>query len=220
MPPALQIFYIIAILLVLSIGVYFDISLSYFLTKKSNTLGPGQSRLIPWKSGSQQYNILVPVSATIVATVVSIFSTFMTGITILMVLKSQIKIVMICANVLISLESIAILGLTLRARAALKKKKPKPVIPKGPMFHDDVEKEESEIRTISASVELNQENQVIPLSNQISDRKTFSASNENFQENQVISLPKQILVVSSSADQSQDNQSVIDELYMIFLCLT
>ena len=44
-PPALQIFYIIAILLVLSIGAYFDISLSYFLKKNSNTLGHGQSKL-------------------------------------------------------------------------------------------------------------------------------------------------------------------------------
>ena len=75
------------------------------------------------------------------------------------------------------------MGSTLRARVALKKKKPKPVIPKGPMFNDDVEKEESEIRTIPASIELNQEYRAIPLSNQISDGKTISASNVNFQGN-------------------------------------
>ena len=132
----------------------------------------------------------------------------MMGIAITMVVKWQFMIVTICGCVLISIVSIAILGLTLRV--AQKNKKPKPDIPKGPMFHDEGENEDSEIRTISASVELNQENQAIPLSNQISDRKTFSASNENFQENQVISLPKQILVVSSSADQSQDNQSVVN----------
>ena len=132
-------------------GIYYDISLSHFLKKKNNAVGPGGSRLIPWKSGGQEYSILVPVSATITATIVSILSSLMVGISIVMVLASQVKIVMICANVLISVESMAILGLTLRA--ALKNKKPKPKIPKGPMFYDD---EESEIATVSASVVENQ----------------------------------------------------------------
>ena len=83
-----------------------------------------------------------------------------------MVVKWQFKIVTICGCVLISMVSIAILGLTLRV--ALKDKKPKPVIPKGPMFHDDEgENDESEIRTISASVQENQENEVIVLPNQV-----------------------------------------------------
>ena len=75
-------------------------------------------------------------------------------------------IVTICGCVLISIVSIAILGLTLRV--AQKNKKPKPDIPKGPMFHDDEgENDESEIRTISASVQENQENEVIALPNQV-----------------------------------------------------
>ena len=118
--------------------------------------------MIPWKSGGEEYSILVPLSATIVGTLVSILCTFMTGIAVTMVVKWQFKIVTICGCVLITMVSIAILGLTLRV--ALKNKKPTPMIPKGPMFHDDEENEESEIRTISASV---QENQAIALPNQV-----------------------------------------------------
>ena len=141
-------------------------SLSNFLKKKNNAVGPGGSRLIPWKSGGEEYSILIPLSATIVAILVSILGTFIIGISVSMVVKWQFKIVTICGCVLISMVSIAILGLTLRV--ALKDKKPKPVIPKGPMFHDDEgENEESEIRTISASVQENQENEVIVLPNQV-----------------------------------------------------
>ena len=152
-PPILQVVYVAAILTALSCGIYYDILLSKFLKKKNNSVGPGGSRLIPWKSGGQEYSLLIPISATITATVVSFVSTFMTGFSVVMILKSQVKLVMVCANVQTSLESIAILGLTLRA--ALKNKKQKPVIPRGPMFHDD---EEIELRTISASVERNNVN--------------------------------------------------------------
>ena len=163
-PPVIQIAYTATILSALSYGIYNDMSLSHFLKKKSNAVGPGGSRLIPWKSGGEEYSILVPLSATIVSTLVSILCTFMIGLTVTMVVKWQFKIVTICGCVLISLVSIAILGLTLRVAL---KKKPTPVIPKGPMFHDEGENEESEIRTISASVQENQENQAIALPNQI-----------------------------------------------------
>ena len=86
----------------------------------------------------------------------------MMGIAVTMVVKWQFMIVTIYGCVLISIVSIAILGLTLRV--AQKNKKPKPVIPKGPMYHDEGENDESEIRTISASV---QENQAIALPNQV-----------------------------------------------------
>ena len=152
-PPILQVVYVAAILTALSCGIYYDILLSKFLKKKNNSVGPGESRLIPWKSGGQEYSLLIPISATITATVVSFISTFMTGFSVVMILKSQVKMIMVCANVQTSLESIAILGLTLRA--ALKDKKQKPVIPRGPMFHDE---EEIELRTISASVERNNVN--------------------------------------------------------------
>ena len=86
----------------------------------------------------------------------------MMGIAITMVVKWQFMIVTICGCVLISIVSIAILGLTLRV--AQKNKKPKPDIPKGPMFHDEGENDESKIRTILASV---QESQAIALPNQV-----------------------------------------------------
>ena len=117
-PPFLQVVYVAAILTALSFGIYYDILLSKFLKKKNDSVGPGESRLIPWKSGGQEYSLLIPVSATITATVVSFVSTFMTGFSVVMILKSQVKMVMVCANVQTSLESIAILGLTLRAARA------------------------------------------------------------------------------------------------------
>ena len=61
-PPMIQIVYITSILCALICGIYYDISLSHFLKKKNNAVGPGGSRLIPWKSGGQEYSILVPVS--------------------------------------------------------------------------------------------------------------------------------------------------------------
>ena len=120
---------------------------------------------------------MVPVSATITATAVGILSSLIVGVSIVMVLTWQVKIVMICANVLISVESMAILGLTLRV--ALKNKKPKPVIPKGPMFYDN---EESDIATISASVVENQDVELpgIPMpSSKVMDVQEFLCNNHS-----------------------------------------
>ena len=63
--------------------------------------------------------------------------------------KSDVRILVIVSCSLISLESIAILGLTSRV-AKLRKKGPK--IPKGPQFHDG-EDADIELNTISSKVE-------------------------------------------------------------------
>ena len=75
--------------------------------------------------------------------------TLVTLVGLLVKVKSDVRISVIVACALISLESIAILGLTSRV-AKLRKKGPE--IPKGPQFHDGADND-IELNTISAKVE-------------------------------------------------------------------
>ena len=61
-------FHFIRLFLVMAIGIVYDILMIRFLQKRKNSIGPGQVKLVPWKSSSDtgdENNILVPVSATI-----------------------------------------------------------------------------------------------------------------------------------------------------------
>ena len=75
--------------------------------------------------------------------------TLVTLVGLLVKVKSDVRISVIVACSLISLESIAILALTSRV-AKLRKKGPE--IPKGPQFHDGADND-IELNTISAKVE-------------------------------------------------------------------
>ena len=72
--PIMPIFQTIKVVLVLAIGIGYDTLLIRFLKKRNQSIGPGQVRLVPWKSSndsgnSDENNILVPVSATIISLV-------------------------------------------------------------------------------------------------------------------------------------------------------
>ena len=78
--PIMPIFQTIKVVLVLAIGIGYDTLLIRFLKKRNQSIGPGQVRLVPWKSSndsgnSDENNILVPVSATIIS-LVGIFVIF------------------------------------------------------------------------------------------------------------------------------------------------
>ena len=64
----MPIFQLIKVVFALAIGIVYDILMIRFLQKRKNSIGPGQVKLVPWKSSSDTCNeniILVPVSATI-----------------------------------------------------------------------------------------------------------------------------------------------------------
>ena len=69
-PPVLQGTYFIVMAIFIGCGIYYDILLTKFLKKKNCAVEPGQAQLVPWKSGDQQYSLMVPISATIVAVVI------------------------------------------------------------------------------------------------------------------------------------------------------
>ena len=85
--------------------------------------------------------------------------------------KSDVRISVIVACSLISLESIAILGLTSRV-AKLRKKGPE--IPKGPQFHDG-EDIDIELNTISAKMEEENEDfgNHIPFNSDLQPKDNF-----------------------------------------------
>ena len=65
----MPIFQLIKLIFAMAIGIVYDILMIRFLQKRKNSIiGPGQVKLVAWKSGSDtinENNILVPVSATI-----------------------------------------------------------------------------------------------------------------------------------------------------------
>ena len=68
----MPVFQIIKLVFVMAIGIVYDILMIQFLQKRKNSIGPGQVKLVPWKSSSdtnKENNILVPVSATIASLV-------------------------------------------------------------------------------------------------------------------------------------------------------
>ena len=68
----MAIFQLIKVVFALAFGIVYDILMIQFLQKRKNSIGPGQVKLVPWKSSSdtnKENNILVPVSATIASLV-------------------------------------------------------------------------------------------------------------------------------------------------------
>ena len=68
----MAIFQLIKLVFAFAFGIVYDILMIQFLQKRKNSIGPGQVKLVPWKSSSdtnKENNILVPVSATIASLV-------------------------------------------------------------------------------------------------------------------------------------------------------
>ena len=163
--PIMPIFQTIKVVLVLAIGIGYDTLLIRFLKKRNQSIGPGQVRLVPWKSsndsGSDENNILVPVSATIISLVgvfvtIGIAASFMDRYGDNTNTKGRWKSTVLIFNAFMSIRMPVLLGLTIRSA---KKKKPAPKIPIGPMFHDDDDSNTLEPEEESANIqEENNEN--------------------------------------------------------------
>ena len=68
----MPIFQIVKFVFAMAIGIVYDVLMIQFLKKPKNVIGPGQAKLVPWKSSndtSNDNNIIVPASATIVTLV-------------------------------------------------------------------------------------------------------------------------------------------------------
>ena len=128
---------IIRILLSLGIGTMYDILLIKFLQKKNKSVnGPGQAKLVPWKSSNQgAYNFNVPISATVIAVMILMIS--VAGFIILFTSNHSQFLFMSLHFIAFALPSILIPLLLVLSIRAIKKTKPLPQIPRGPMFHDN-----------------------------------------------------------------------------------
>ena len=68
----MPIFQIVKFVFAMAIGIVYDVLMIQFLRKPKNVIGPGQAKLVPWKSSydiSNDNKIIVPASATIVTLV-------------------------------------------------------------------------------------------------------------------------------------------------------
>ena len=110
-----------------------------FLRKRNQKHGIGQTRLIPWKSGGQEYDLLIPMSATITS-----FITSIAGLVVFILLLNGfsneqygvVKWLSFVINIICSIQTAVMIGLTIRAA---KHKKQAPVIPKGPLYHETID---------------------------------------------------------------------------------
>ena len=154
--PYLVIFHFVKFVAILAIGTTYDCLMIQFLLKREKRTQPqpGQAKLVPWKSGGSGDTIdfLVPVSATITSMILGIIGVvFFT-----MLMKGHNedyletwKYSSLSTNLISMIQMPVMIGLTIRAA---KHKKPGPVLPKGPMFHeqsDDDGNEEHEMHNMN-----------------------------------------------------------------------
>ena len=139
-PSILPLFHFVKILIIVIVGIRYDFLMMNFLKKRNSKNGPGQVRLVPWKSGNEEIDLNVPVSATVSSVIGGIAAL---GLAICYVKSFQDidyeawKYISFGLTLNSSLEMPIMIGLTIRAA---KHHKPSPKIPKGPMFHDpDIE---------------------------------------------------------------------------------
>ena len=127
-------------IVVLGIGMFFDIMLVRFLRKRNQSSnGPGHVKLVPWKSSNEEdFDFVVPVSASIVSLFAAVIMSIVSYVTLYIGFEFNQITSLFC--IFPSILMPTLLALTLRAA---KKTKPPPKIPKKLMFHDDNDSEET-----------------------------------------------------------------------------
>ena len=124
-------------------GLVYDYKLAMFL-KQRNQLskdGPMGTRLIPWKSSSEEYTLDIPLIASLASLVAGTVLTLV----IIVILPSipGIFTIHVIATVFPSVVLSTLLGLTYRVRRL---KKALPAIPRTLNFHNEREEEEMEVK--------------------------------------------------------------------------
>ena len=129
-----QAYAIIKLISIIAIGVGYDVFLMKFLKKQNKKLGPGQAKLIKWKSTKEQeYSFSIPISAAVVS-MVSMVATVGMIFCIVVSFENTDYMGKAYFECCLSIQMPLMLALTLKAA---KHKKPLPKIPQKPMFHDD-----------------------------------------------------------------------------------
>ena len=179
--PFLIVFNLAKVLMILVIGVRYDYLMMNFLKERNKRNEVGQSRLVPWKSGGQEYDLLVPLGATVASAMSSVVALALSIVTIKSVGSDDFevwKLTSIAFNLICSLQMPFMIGMTIRAA---KHKKPGPLIPKGPMFHeplsdiDAVVKEEDDIE-MQEVIQNTDENQIEVDQESFSNDSTYAVS--------------------------------------------
>ena len=147
--PILPMFHVTKTLIIIIFGITYDIFIMKFLRKRNAQREPGQSKLVMWKSGDQDHDLLVPVSATVTSVIAGISSLGMAY----MLVKGYVendeeswKTMAFSASVMNNIDMIVMIGLTIRA-AKLRNQKPN--IPRRPIYYDKkVESSEGQVNVI------------------------------------------------------------------------
>ena len=167
--PILPIYFCLKVLTVAGIGIVYDRKLMLFLKKKNNSVGPGQKKLIKWKSSNEQpYTFTIPIGATLMSLAsIAIALSTISLILIWIYDKDQdheaYVISMHLGIVAMTFMWPALIGLTMKAA---KDKKPPPVIPRRPMFHDEEDEDKKEEETPGGNNEAKEE-QIKPSTSKI-----------------------------------------------------
>ena len=137
----------------LGIGIASDVSLFMFL-KKKNQVQPAihQDQLVPWKSSNEKdYNYHVPIGASTIAMITAFVIGFLFTALSSRSFRNAFDLLYPMSFLLPTLLLATMLGLTIRTAW---NQKPKPQIPQGPCFHDQIEKSEDNIELIVAEINI------------------------------------------------------------------
>ena len=194
----LSVIHLVRVLVVSFTGIAFDILMIQFLKKRSNSVGPGQAKLVKWKSSNEELSITVPVMATI-ATLVCDLISIATISSVGLIIRQGFsrKVFYFECYLLMTLQMPVVLGLTLRAA----KRKQVPKVPKTLMFHDDgcQNDEETDTNNIASEDQIQQD-----MSNERSPSKASTVRIEMIN----VAVPQDVF--ETSVDES-DGISIISE---------
>ena len=136
--PILPFFNFLKLLFSMLIGIRYDFLMISFLKKKNSHPEPGQSKLVLWKSGEENYDFMIPTTSTITVTIFEVASLIISSFMTKGIINNQLeswKVAEILLKMCTAMHMPILIGLSIRAA---KHKKPAPKIPKGPIFHEDI----------------------------------------------------------------------------------
>ena len=119
--------------LILGTGLFYDYQLIVFLRKQNQVSknGPGESRLVPWKTNSKEYDFVVPVSASIVSLIVIVV------VMVIMMCVGSLDYHSLTLIGVVLTNLIVIIQIALTIRAAKLKNPPPPTIERKLNFHNE-----------------------------------------------------------------------------------
>ena len=130
-------------ILVLGSGMIFDYQLLEFLRTQNNMSknGPGEAKLVPWKTNAPEYDYLIPVSAGVVSGVVMVA----TLVLIVFLTKGALAFPLITFFIVTIPTTIMVIQIALTIRVAKLKKSTPPTIERKLNFHDTNNEDDIEI---------------------------------------------------------------------------